>query len=121
PEGSRQIINDWVEEATEDRIKALIPQGGITSDTRLALVNAIWFKANWFKPFDPAATETGAFKLLDGSEVEVPLMHGNPRTGYAATDLFEAVRLPYAGDAAMVVLLPKQGSPADLAAALTPG
>jgi serpin B len=120
PEGSRVIINDWVEEATEDRIKDLIPEGAITVDTRLALVNAIWFKANWFEEFDPAATEPGTFTLLDGTEIEVPLMHAGLRTGYAETDLFEAVRLPYAGDAAMVVLLPEQGSPAELVTTLTP-
>jgi serpin B len=120
PEGSRAIINQWVEDATEDRIKDLIPEGAITVDTRLALVNAIWFYANWFEQFDPALTEAGPFTLLDGSELQVPLMHANLRTGYADTPLFEGVRLPYAGDAAMVVLLPKSGSPADLAAALRP-
>ncbi len=120
PEGSRALINDWVEEATEDRIQNLIPEGAITVDTRLSLVNAIWFKANWFEPFNPERTAPGEFTLLDGTQVDVPLMHANLRTGYANTDLFEAVRLPYAGDAAMVVLLPKQGSPADLAAALSP-
>ena len=120
PEGSRAIINQWVEDATEDRVKDLIPEGAITVDTRLALVNAIWFYANWFDQFDPALTAPGTFTLLDGSEVTVPLMHASQRTGYAATDLFEAVRIPYAGDAAMVVLLPKEGSPADLVAQLTP-
>lgn len=120
PEGSRQIINAWVEEATEDRIKDLIPEGAITVDTRLSLVNAIWFKANWFEPFDPERTEPGTFTTLDGTEIATPLMHADLRTGYASTDLFEAVRLPYAGDAAMVVLLPTEDSPADLAATLTP-
>lgn len=118
PEGSRAIINTWVEDATEDRIKDLIPEGAVTVDTRLSLVNAIWFKANWFEQFDAAATAPGTFTLLDGTEIEVPLMHAGLRTGYASTELFEAVRLPYAGDAAMVVLLPKQGSPAELAATL---
>ncbi len=120
PEGSRAIINQWVEDATEDRIKDLIPEGAITVDTRLSLVNAIWFKANWFEQFDPALTASGSFTLLDGSQVEVPLMHANRRNAYATTDLFDAVRLPYAGDAAMVVLLPKAGNPAELAAQLTP-
>jgi serpin B len=83
-------------------------------------VNAIWFKANWFAQFDPAATAPGSFTLLDDSQVQVPLMHASLRTGYASTDLFQAVRLPYAGDAAMVVLLPTAGTPADLAAALSP-
>lgn len=120
PEGSRAILNQWVEDATEDRIKDLIPEGAITVDTRLALVNAIWFYANWFEQFDPALTAPGPFTLLDDSQIQVPLMHTNLRTGYADTGLFEAVRLPYAGDAAMVVLLPRSGTPADLAAALGP-
>ncbi len=121
PEGSRQIINRWVEDATEGRIEDLIPEGAITVDTRLSLVNAIWFKANWFEPFDPERTEPGTFTTLDGTEIETPLMHADLRTGYVSTDRFEAVRLPYAGDAAMVVVLPNGGSPAELAATLTPG
>lgn len=121
PEGSRSIINDWVEDATEHRIRDLIPQGSITSETRLSLVNAIWFKAGWGTPFDPSRTEPGTFTLLDGTKIDVPLMHGSVHTGYADTDRFEAVRLPYAGDAAMVLLLPKSGSPADVAASLDPG
>ena len=120
PEGSRLTINDWVETATEDRIKDLIPEGAITVDTRLALVNAIWFKANWSQQFDAAATAPGTFTIFDGTKIEVPLMHAGLRTGYVSTELFEAVRLPYAGDAAMVVLLPKQGSPAELAGVLGP-
>lgn len=120
PEGSRATINEWVEDATEDRIKDLIPAGAITVDTRLALVNAIWFKANWHQQFDTAETSPGTFTLLDGTTIEVPLMHAGLRTGYAATDLYDAVRLPYTGDAAMIVLLPKQGSPAELAAMLGP-
>ena len=118
PDGSRQIINSWVEDATEDRIEDLVPEGAITVDTRLSLVNAIWFKANWFEPFDPERTELGTFTRLDDTEIETPLMRADLRTGYASADLFEAVRLPYAGDADMVVLLPSEGSPAELAAAL---
>ncbi|MDX2343990.1 MAG: serpin family protein [Acidimicrobiia bacterium] len=120
PEGSRAIVNEWVEDTTEDRIKDLIPEGAITVDTRLALVNAIWFKANWFEPFNKSATTIGPFQLLDGTEVDASLMQANRKMGYASNELFDAVRLPYAGDAAMVVLLPKSGSPAGLAAALGP-
>ncbi|MCP4959226.1 MAG: serpin family protein [Actinomycetia bacterium] len=120
PEGSRTSINEWVEDATEQRIVDLIPEGAIDDRTRLALVNAIWFKANWAKQFDPAATAPGAFELSDGTEVVVPLMHGDVRTGYTDNDRFEAVRLPYAGDAAMIVVLPKAGSPVELAATLGP-
>ena len=120
PGGATDTINDWTEEATEDRIQDLIPPDVIDELTRLVLVNAIWFKANWAEQFDPDATSQGPFTLLDGSQTTVPLMHGSIRTGYAETDQFQAVRLPYAGDAAMVIALPKAGTPSDLAAGLDP-
>lgn len=120
PAGSTETINSWVEDITEDRIQDLIPPGVITVDTRLVLANAIWFKANWFEPFDPAATSPGDFTLLDGSTVTVPLMHSSTRGQYVATDRYEAVRIGYAGDAAMVIMLPAEGTtPLDLAATLT--
>ena len=120
PAGSTETINSWVEDITEDRIQDLIPPGVITVDTRLVLANAIWFKANWFEPFDPEATSPGDFTLLDGSTVTVPLMHSSMRGQYVATDRYEAVRLGYAGDAAMVIMLPAEGTtPLELAATLT--
>lgn len=124
-EVARQTINSWVEDQTAGRIVDLIPQGVITDLTRLVLVNAIWFKANWTQQFDPAMTEDGSFTLLDGSEVTAPLMHGSARTGYAEGDGYRAVRLAYAGDASMLILLPDAGrfeevkagfGPAELAA-----
>lgn len=43
-EQSREIINNWVANKTEQRITDVIPEGAITSDTILVLVNAIYFK-----------------------------------------------------------------------------
>ncbi len=120
PDGSREIVNTWVEDATEDRIQDLLPDGAIDGATRLVLVNAIWFKANWAEQFDPSLTTDDPFTLIDGSSVRVPMMHGSFRTGYVSNDLFEAVRLPYAGDAAMVVAIPANGSLSELVANLTP-
>lgn len=120
PAGATNTINDWTEDATEGRIKDLIPPDVIDDLTRLVLVNAIWFKANWAEHFDPEATSEEPFTLLDGSQTPVPLMHASIRTGYAETGLFQAVRLPYAGDAAMIIALPEIGTPEDLVAALDP-
>lgn len=118
-EGSREIINSWVEEVTEDRIKDLIPEGVISNLTRMVLVNAIWFEANWAEQFDPELTTNDPFTLAGGETISVPMMHGGIRTGYVSNGLFEAVRLPYAGDAAMVVAIPRSGSLAELVASLT--
>ena len=118
PQGATDTINGWVEDETEDRIRNLIPPGTIDTFTRLVLVNAIWFKANWAEQFDPDQTMPGSFTLLDGSTTSTELMHATRRTGYAETERYQALRLPYAGDAAMVVLLPRQATPAELAADL---
>ena len=120
PEGATDTINSWVEEATEDRIKDLIPENAIGEMTRLVLVNAIWFKANWAEQFAPELTTTDPFNLSNGVEVSVPMMHGSFRTGYVANSQFEAVRLPYAGDAAMVIAVPANGTLPELIASLAP-
>lgn len=118
PAGATVEINDWVADETENRIVDLLPEGTVTTDTRVVLTNAIWFKANWLSRFDPTRTKPGTFRLLDGGEVTVPLMHGGGRLQYAAGDAYEAARLPYAGDASMLVIAPDEGRFAEILASL---
>jgi serpin B len=120
PELATSMINDWTEEATEGRIPDLIPTDAINEMTRLVLVNAIWFQANWASQFQPELTEEGSFNLIDGSQVTVPFMHREAKTEYAETEGFRAIRLPYAGEAAMIVVLPKTQNPSELLETLKP-
>jgi serpin B len=111
PEPSRNAINEWVSQQTQEKIKDLFPQGTIDSSTRLALVNAIYFKASWMFPFEEFATKDGAFHLKDGSQVSVPMMRsGAAATQYFQGEGFQAVSLPYFDQkASMVVVLPEEG------------
>lgn len=107
PEGSRQVVNDWVEDQTEDRIVDLIPEGVITTLTRLVLTNAVYFFANWEHQFDVDATRTGPFTRADGSTVDVPLMRTSARLGFVEGDGYRAARLPYTGfSTSMLVIAP---------------
>ena len=109
PEESRVAINDWVSDQTEGRIEDLIPSGGINSLTRMVLTNAIYFNAAWQYPFEEAATDNGAFHLLDGGEISVPMMKQTKSFGYAEGEGYQAVELPYDGrELSMVVLLPER-------------
>lgn len=108
-ERARVEINDWVAEQTQDRITDLIPEGIITELTRLVLVNAIWFKASWAEQFDPANTSDATFTRLDGEAVAVPFMRGGGLMPYVAGDGYQYLRIPYAGDAAMVIVMPDEG------------
>ena len=110
PEPSRLIINDWVEEQTEDRIKDLIPPGAINVLTRLVLTNAVYFNAAWESQFKKDFTAPGPFHLLDGAEVSVPMMRQTASFRYAAGADFETIELPYDGhELSMVILLPAAG------------
>lgn len=118
PDGARQAINQWVEDATNERIVDLLPDGSIDSLVRLVLVNAIYFHANWATQFNEGATEDGSFTTATGTEVAVPLMHGSMTGDFSAGDGWTAARLPYAGDASMLVVLPDEGRWTDVAGAL---
>jgi serine protease inhibitor len=93
--GATQRINSWVLEQTRNRIRDLIPAGALNASTRLALVNAIYLKAPWAKPFLKGATTPQSFHVRGGEAVNVPTMNGLNYCGYGKRDGFTAVSLPY--------------------------
>lgn len=110
PDPSRKIINQWVSDETKDKINNLLPENSITSDTKMVLVNAIYFKADWLSPFDANDTYDSSFKLLDGSEVTVPMMGQQLYIPYFVGDGYAMAELPYAGESAvMTLLVPDEG------------
>jgi serpin B len=107
-EQSRQTINNWVSDQTEDKIKDLLPQGSLNTLTRLVLTNAIYFNAAWQLQFEKAATRDGQFTLASGNKITVPMMHLTKSFKYAEGNNYQAVELPYDGNQlSMVILLPK--------------
>ncbi len=108
PEGGREIINAWVEDQTENRIEDLIPAGVINAATRLVLVNAIYFQADWASQFEPEDTRDGYFELGTGESVLVPMMHQTGGFPYAEGEGWQAVELPYEdGELSMVAIRPE--------------
>jgi serpin B len=109
PEPSRLIINDWVEQKTESRIKNLIPQGIIDPSTRLVLTNAVYFNAAWREKFEATATHDDQFTKLDGSQLAVRMMvKTDDDFRYAKAEGCEAVEIPYDGEElSMVVMRPQ--------------
>lgn len=112
PEPSRKAINQWIDANTAHLIPELLKQGAVTSDTRLALVNTLYFNAKWKTPFEHSRTANGTFTLGDGSTMQVPMMAGEGLAVRQATvDSVLALELPYKGDeVAMLVLAPPVGT-----------
>ena len=110
-EAARKMINDWVDERTESKIKDLIPAGVLDSMTRLVLVNAIYFKGEWANQFDPALTSQAPFFTAPDVQVQVPMMNRKQEFRYAEDGDVQILELPYAGDdLSMVVVLPREMS-----------
>jgi len=120
--GTRKVINDWVAAKTKDRIRDIVPADLPTPDTRMALVNAIHFKAQWAEPFSEKATLDKPFTVAPGKDVQAPFMVRSGDFLYAAAADAQVVELPYEGGAtSMIVILPRTKDGLDaLVAGLTP-
>ncbi len=112
PEGARKTINDWVEKQTNSKITDLLPKGSVTSDMRLILTNAIYFKGDWANQFDKDSTNPNdTFQLATGGTTPVAMMNRTGNYKYFEGTGFQALTLPYKGnDLSLVVLLPRQAN-----------
>jgi serpin B len=106
-------INRWVEESTRGRIQNMVA-GPLSSDMRVILANAVYFKGAWLRKFDTKETQPLAFHPGEGPEQTVPMMRQRGDFAYFADGRMQAVRLPYQGGRlAMIVLLPATNSSPD--------
>ncbi|MDY6866241.1 MAG: serpin family protein [Halobacteriota archaeon] len=110
-EDSRQTINSWVEEKTNNKIKDLFPQGSLDRYTRLVLTNAIYFKGDWVKQFDESDTRDEDFRVSSNQTVKVPMMRRTgkeERFNYTETEELQLLEMLYEGEElSMLILLPK--------------
>lgn len=104
-------INHWVEQKTNDKIKDLIPPGMLSSDTRLTLVNAIYFKGLWLEQFKKEKTVSKSFFVSQNEEIKVEMMRQEADFKYfESQDLAcQVLEMPYIGlKMSMVIYLPKE-------------
>lgn len=114
PVEAARIINEWVENQTNNLIKNLVPAGAIDPDlTRLILTNAIYFKGVWQVQFEEANTTLRDFELSPGDVLQVDTMKltgTEDKFNYTSTDDLKILELPYTGnEISMMILLPNKG------------
>merc|ERR1719312_2481799 len=107
-------------------IKELLSSGSIDSETKFVLLNAIYFKGKWEKPFKKDKTDwEGKFHVGVQKTVKAKMMHQKASFGYAVLDkdakalpilkngtlnkgYAYGLRMPYKGEQMdMVIILPK--------------
>ncbi|KAI6240018.1 hypothetical protein M3Y99_00516700 [Aphelenchoides fujianensis] len=73
PKEAAREINDFVAKATHDKIRDLLPPDAVDADTRMLLVNAIYFKGGWSETFNGRTTNATFFVDEDNKQqVELP-------------------------------------------------
>ncbi len=108
PDAVAHEINAWVADQTEQRITDLIADGVFTPDTVFALVNALYMNASWREPFNESRTVDRAFTLLDGTEIDVPLMRGSSGWSSSGDGWVGAIKA-YIGGLYIQFILPDEG------------
>ncbi len=113
---TKDIINAWCAEQTENRIKKMVEE---TSEADLFhLMNAVYFKAQWQDQFNKAATTKQPFHYANGKISEVDMMHYKDNALYGETDDYQLAFKPFVDYAfQFVMILPKEG--VDMAKVIT--
>ncbi|WP_374949415.1 serpin family protein [Mucilaginibacter sp.] len=116
--GSKDVINNWVKDATGGKVPSIIDR--ISSDDYMYLINAIYFKSTWKEKFDAAKTAKQNFITADGAMVNADFMTGKVNLHVFYDDKLTTyqypskpttiVELPYNNDKySMVLILPRPG------------
>ena len=104
------VINDWVSGRTRGLIPMIVDQRTVQGQ-QLILVNTVYLKADWLKPFLADLTGDGQFTTDIGQTVTVPFMrdHRAKDRRYVLMESADAVELPYVGrDLAMWLIVPHE-------------
>jgi serpin B len=106
-ESARLTINDWVDTHTNDKIKDLLPDGSLDTNTRMVLVNAIHLKLPWESAFEPGQTLPGDFVRADASTVSTSFMNQTSTFAYVDDGQAQVVSLPLSNrELSVVIALP---------------
>ncbi|XP_057587816.1 alpha-1-antitrypsin [Hippopotamus amphibius kiboko] len=108
-EEAKKKINDYVEKGTQGKIVDLVD--ALDQDTVFALVNYIFFKGKWEKPFEVEHTTEKDFHVDEQTTVKVPMMNrlGMFDLHYCDKLASWVLLMDYMGNATALFILPDQG------------
>ena len=120
---ARITIDDWLSSQTNNQVNGLLGPGALDDSTRLVIVNALYLKLPWAKPFRQSNTKPDRFDDGAGSSVSVDFMHAVEDLPYADDGQAQVLALPLAnGELSVLIALPHADvSLADYEAALSAG
>jgi serpin B len=113
-EQARNNINKWVSNETNDKIKNIIPNGVLTSQTRTVLVNAVYFLSEWKKSFRAERNTQANFYTGDSKIISSTFMNNSQSIAYYEDEKLQCVEIPYKGNKySLFIALTKDKKPGD--------
>lgn len=102
-------INNWVKKKTNGKIRDLLPKNlDSDKDFMAALVNAIYFNAEWENPFSANKTKKDDFCNIDNTHKTVDFMNKTSYFNYFGNENFQLLEMKYKNsDLSMYIILPK--------------
>ncbi len=100
-------INNWCSEKTEGKIKSILDKPN--NNTKMLLLNALYLKSSWARPFDKNATANHIFTKSNGEEMVVKMMKQKFRTAYFENDSMQIASKHLHGGFEMLFILPRKG------------
>ena len=107
-------VNDWCNENTNGKIPTILDR--FTESDRMLLINALYLKAAWSKPFKEENTTERLFTTEKGEEIKVPTMMIRSNESFYSDDVVSMVTKRLQGGYTMLFILPGEGVKCDEAA-----
>ena len=107
PKQVQYQINSFVSKKTDGLIKKILSTP-LPSDTKLVLLNTLFFEQKWLEKFDKAKTSTQDFYVQSNETIYVRMMQDLRYAEYYEDEVLQAAALPYKNTRySMIVFLPK--------------
>ena len=106
-QGTVKRVNDWCNENTNGKIPTILDR--FTDSDRILLINALYLKAAWSKPFQEENTTEKTFTTEKGDEIEVPTMMIRNNESYYSDNMVSMVSKRLQGGYTMLFILPAEG------------
>ena len=101
-------MSQWISDNTQG---LLAPELEFDKATRLAVVNALYFRTTWMNEFDPQRTSPEEFTRADGSAVTADFMHADGQwTSAWIGENYTIASMGLSSKGVAFFVLPKEGA-----------
>ncbi|EDW08092.1 serine protease inhibitor 42Dd [Drosophila mojavensis] len=107
--GSMHQVNSWLQRQTFNTVHKLLTPDAFTLESRIFLVNTVYFRAKWTKRFPEKNTMLGDFTISAEQKMQLPMMRqiGEFRFGESKKLNSRILQLPFEeSDLSLLLILP---------------